>query len=372
MLTTKPNIFIVGATKTGKTAVAKQLADRHGLQLISGSEWVKKQFVGQDPENYLAEITEFSKTKLIENPNACLDYLRASYSLDQGGFVIEGLRNPRDFLNLFRPNIDVIVLLWFEKNPIKPTGFESFGLGVIRSAIAWMKDYSGLTDDRILNYRIDAYRGQSKPCHLREEIPECLASSSWKALGCWNLDEVIEFASASITLTPKPQSSLVHTITEKYVEVAEKVFYNLDEKYYEWVEAKIFGVSSYAGCALSFSILTSNGAIFHNVPLHLVRSSIGEEFYELADLVYFNCPDDRVTVTKYPLLEGPCQVFLKRLEKWVSGHYHCTLDWYQNNQLGHLVWLENGQPALVPSHKMLLGGGRELPPYQKLRTEWKV
>ena len=57
----------------------------------------------------------------------------------------------------------------------------------------------------------------------------------------------------------------VHTVW-----VHESVFYNMDLSKTKWVKAKLIGLSILQGTVPCFEILTDEGALFSNVPPHLV------------------------------------------------------------------------------------------------------
>jgi hypothetical protein len=144
-----PNIFVIGMSRVGKTPLADQLAEPINFIRISASEWVRSTFVPNDPANALAEITQLSMEKLKENPDVCVDFILDKYDVvRRGGFVIEGIRNPRDFALLFRPERDLVMFLSFPNNTLQPTEFEKQGIAVIRQMVDWMIQSRLLSSDR--------------------------------------------------------------------------------------------------------------------------------------------------------------------------------------------------------------------------------
>jgi hypothetical protein len=136
-------------SRVGKTPLADQLAEPINFIRISASEWVRSTFVPNDPANALAEITQLSMEKLKENPDVCVDFILDKYDVvRRGGFVIEGIRNPRDFALLFRPERDLVMFLSFPNNTLQPTEFEKQGIAVIRQMVDWMIQSRLLSSDR--------------------------------------------------------------------------------------------------------------------------------------------------------------------------------------------------------------------------------
>jgi len=62
--------------------------------------------------------------------------------------VIDGIRNPRDFINLFNPNKDKVVFVSKEKTEIKSTIFEK-GIIVIKEYIKWLEENNLLENKSI-------------------------------------------------------------------------------------------------------------------------------------------------------------------------------------------------------------------------------
>jgi hypothetical protein len=375
----KANVFIVGETKTGKTYLANSLAAK-GLKVISASEWVKQRFVPspaarEDASTYLLEITDYSKTVLRDDPDVCVNFIRRTYPIEEGGFIIEGLRNPRDFALLYRPKIDSVIFLHYERGP-NTTSFERQGVAAIHKYVEWL-EWQGITDCGLINrYRIAAYAYKGD----RSESPALRVPGPLNYIACWDLSdlsfEVIEHG-LNLREIPTPETGLVQVPIRPFpVMVAERVFYNDLPEYDKWVDCSAFGLSSYKEHALTLQVL-NKGAIFSYVPFHRVlHKPLEGEAFDLKDIVYARCPDDHITVTRYKELVGkPCQAYLKNPKVWLNAEYVMTVDWYKCNDLAHIMALENGQFALLPSHKILVGVGpdqRTLPDYKKLRSEWAV
>ena len=136
-------LFIIGQSQSGKTTLANQMAQIYGLQHISASDWVKQvwQLSIEDfasREAYITAITEYSLEYLRKYPRACIDYIQHQL-VDDRNTVIDGIRNPYDFVTLFNWQFDRCLYLNYQCNPIPTNPFEQ-GLSVIQTYLKWLLD----------------------------------------------------------------------------------------------------------------------------------------------------------------------------------------------------------------------------------------
>lgn len=160
--------------------------------------------------------------------------------------------------------------------------------------------------------------------------------------------------------------------------VHHKYFYDMENVEAEpYVRCVVFAVSSYQGHEPTFVVRTlREGGIFHYIPVRAL-ASIKKPTFDIAEghLCYHNCPDFWISVNQYRYLCGKVMVtFVRPEQKVISGEYILTVDWPQANQNMHLIALDSGQFAWVPSHKVLFRNktNAALPPYKKLRQQWIV
>lgn len=368
-------------TKTGKTTVSDRLVKTTGYERVSGSTWVKARYapppgVEMGSQEYLRGITAYSCEALKANPNACVDYIRAHHDVDGGCLILEGLRNPRDFTLLFRPEHDRVILLNYPENPIVPTDFERHGVRAIRDTLEWMVTTGMLDPARILKINLGGLHGTTNPAaNERYETPMPIA--------CRNLDEAMDASVAWVAKTnpgtpPSQVLAKVHAPIYPFpVWVDNRVLHDMDPTVTGWTRGRAYAVNSYKGHAPTFEVLLENGAVFSYVPAHMLwwkwlnPGDSRPEKYEAKDLTYALCPDGTITVNAYDLLVGEkCKAYFVRPGVCENALYLFTVDWVDDNLLLHAVALDNGQVALLPSHKVLFGKGTELPKYKKLHQEW--
>lgn len=364
----RSNVFVVGYSKVGKTPLARRIAERLNLTHVPGSEWVKARYApsdaaSKDTQTYIDEITALSMQCLAENPDACVSFIRAKYDVAEGGLVIEGLRNPRDFTMLYRPDVDIVIFLNYT-NVKAATLFERDGIDAITENVRWMETQGIARRNRNADVEIDTFKKEPNSGVAEQ----------------YDLDDAMDFAASFVrdAVIERTSPRVVHAElprTKAWVE--NRVLYNDDPEREGWTPCTIFGISSYVGHAPTFSVLIDNGAVFSYVPIHRLRSLPPRDAYEdrmgLDDLVYHDSREGRIVATQYQSLVSPRMLVatFKRTGRRCDARYVASIDWYDGNDLLHFVALANGQFALLPSHKLLFGIG-ELPDYKKLRAEWRV
>lgn len=166
--------------------------------------------------------------------------------------------------------------------------------------------------------------------------------------------------------------SIHFEIPKQKVLLRQEFLYDMFDKGGEYVKAEIFAVSSYPGDALTFDALIEDKYLFHYLPVNAFATSPCQK-KTLQESCYFNCPSGDLAVSQFSNL-GKCKVFSRNKYVAGSGSYLMTFDWYKDNELCHLVSLEEGNLVLVPSHKIVFSekSFESLPDYKKLRSTWRV
>ncbi|MCA9679356.1 MAG: hypothetical protein H6708_04760 [Kofleriaceae bacterium] len=371
-------VFVLGRSASGKTPMAQRLAAALGLAHVPASAWVRARFPGADRRGdgtpatrqaFVEAITRFSTVELARDPFVCLDHLAAHHDLT--ACVIEGVRNPFDFVHLFDPRTDAVVTLAHGNTALTATGFEA-GLDVIDAYLAWL-DGCGLAGaGPRLRYTFGAFRrgdaGAEPGDTLDDALDDAIAT----------LAPVVA-AAAATAAAPTPTPARVHApIPPLRCHVRTEYLYGMDPaRVGTYTPCTAFVVSSYPGEAPTFQLLLGDGAVFSYVPPSALvdPARLGADAdLELADLVYFDCPDEQLVVHRHAALDGEVLAYFKRPDRWVAGRYLFTIEWWTGNHLAHAVALASGQYAVLPHHKLKFGSGHAagFEPYKKIRKVWKV
>lgn len=151
--------------------------------------------------------------------------------------------------------------------------------------------------------------------------------------------------------------------------VHESFLYDGDPNRKECLDAEVIGVSSYLGQTLTFHVLVGKSYLYSDLPVNSFSTSRTKP-RDLKVLCYSNCRSLPIDVFK--LKADEVTVYLKDLDAYENGRYVLSIDFYEGNDLSHLIHLDTGEFCLMPNHKINFNGGRTLTDYKKNRTIFKV
>lgn len=150
------------------------------------------------------------------------------------------------------------------------------------------------------------------------------------------------------------------SIPHFYAKLREEHMYQHDGRA-GLIDAVVFGAQSVAGKALTFHIMTEEGAVRSRVPIHMLVWKELEEKLPLDYLQLWDCfgYDTSITVYDY-LAQARVRVTLKNGKKY-WGSYMMTFDWFNNPfseeptqyKAGHLIKLDNGHFTLQPNNRLM-------------------
>lgn len=142
------NVFLIGSTKVGKTTLAWTICfETSGIDLVpvQASKWIKEQYNETNfpsYSEYVAFLTKKSREFLTDDPDCAIKRIKQSFNGNGGGCLIEGVRNPRDFMHLFDYRKDLVVFLSRDGMEII-NEFEE-GIEVIKQYVKWLeKNFNG-------------------------------------------------------------------------------------------------------------------------------------------------------------------------------------------------------------------------------------
>lgn len=155
-------IFVIGLPQTGRTTVAKALCQADNYRYIDAFSWVKSSFreqkTGEKLETYEDEFHSWFTNRLKINPQLIVENVQSSMgaypSDDNLVYVIDGIRSPKDLLQLFDYNKDVLIFLdRVDKTDAECKDYENIGVSVMRDLCFWMSSASLLPRERWLEYK---------------------------------------------------------------------------------------------------------------------------------------------------------------------------------------------------------------------------
>src|SRR6185369_16279711 len=136
-------IFIVGMPQSGRTTVAKALAQSKDYHYIDATSWVKglfrEPFPGELTQQYSDEFHTWFTNRLKINPRFITDNIYDTMDAygpdaeDRFTFVIDGLSSPRDLMAMFDYNKDMIVFVNRTNNSeVEYKDYENIGVSLMR------------------------------------------------------------------------------------------------------------------------------------------------------------------------------------------------------------------------------------------------
>jgi hypothetical protein len=357
--------------------MARHLAAAVGLRHVKAGAWVRERFATPAPPDdapdaeraaFVEAITRFAIDELRADPWVSIDHLAAT-GLDVPS-VIEGIRNPMDFVHAYDPRGDVVIWLDAASIAITPTPFER-GLDVIDAYLAWLAS-SGLSDaGNVWRYTYSAFRRTDPGAVLGDTLDDAIEQCVLRLASVAQDDRVH---------APRVPARVHAEIPPMPLHVRAEYLYGMDPaRVGEIVPCTPFSISSYPGEAPTFQIRLADGAIFSYVPPSALIDPTQASFgagpeLDLADLAYHNCVDEKICVHAHTALRGPVLAYVKSKDAWLPGTYQFSVEWWTGNQVLHAIILEQGQLALLPHHKLKFGAGHApgFAPYRKLRRTWRV
>jgi hypothetical protein len=142
----------------------------------------------------------------------------------------------------------------------------------------------------------------------------------------------------------------------------------------------VFGAQSVGGKALTFHVMTEEGAVRSRVPVHMLAWKELTEEFPLDYLQLWDCFGYNISTTVYEYLsQSRVKVVFKDGNiRW--GNYMMTFDWYNNSfseeptqyKAAHLIKLDNGQFALQPNNRLIWKDMSFITKPFPEKPDWKV
>lgn len=151
------NIYICGLPNSGRTTVAKAIAEKIGGQCIDVMEWLKSSFRDRKHQETQFQYEEayhhFLSIRREINPNVVISNVRDLLTVYVGSHaVIDGIASPKDFTDLFDYRHDIVIFLNRTDNSVEYRDHENIGVSVMRDYCFWLSSAGLLRKERWLEY----------------------------------------------------------------------------------------------------------------------------------------------------------------------------------------------------------------------------
>ena len=153
-------ILIIGLPRSGRSTVAKAVAEALDYQYIDATSWVRSAFrqihKDEHPQQYEDEYQQYLSTRRIINPNFISNYVEEMTNpnnfVGKPNFIIDGISSPKDFISLFDYRQDIVVFLNRTDNDHEFRDHENIGVSVIRDYCFWMSSANLINKTKWLEF----------------------------------------------------------------------------------------------------------------------------------------------------------------------------------------------------------------------------
>lgn len=152
--------------------------------------------------------------------------------------------------------------------------------------------------------------------------------------------------------------------------VREEYLYDNDPaKVGNYVKGKVVGVSTYLDAPITFHVVIDNEYMYSDLPITALIHKVNGKHYTLETLSNIKCPKYEINAYTLDHYDNKTiAVYFKNTKQWVSGIYMMSFDFYTDNQLLHLVKMNDGNFCLAPNHKINWNNQTRLSDYKKNHT----
>lgn len=137
-------------------------------------------------------------------------------------------------------------------------------------------------------------------------------------------------------------------------------------------DVRVIGASVYAGCYMTFHVLVDNKYMFSDIPIVALQHR--EHVTDRLDIHVLSHSKLSIGAVESfelgALRDRHVAIYARALDRYVTGTYVSSFDFFEENELLHLMKLDNGQFMLAPNHKVNWSGDKVLPDFKKNHTDW--
>ena len=108
-----PIVWVIGATRSCKTAIAENGVAPLGFRVISTADYFRASYGKPDTmsRSFVFNISAHAAQTLANNPDCHREHLEKLIKDENGPCVVEGERNPVEFAKLYDPAKDMVFLI---------------------------------------------------------------------------------------------------------------------------------------------------------------------------------------------------------------------------------------------------------------------
>ena len=300
------NTFIVGHTGTGKSTLARRLANNDGRRVISAGGWIREHTGCQTHSVAVAQHLAKTAHELLQSdPAICSRWLLNQIAGED--VIIEGIRNPFDLLSCAKAGDHVT----FIESMNASSQWEDAGVGACRGLIKWL-EHNGITTSIVTR-------------------------------------------------------NIAKLVVPIKVEVLETWLHDLDPTYKGSITGQIIALETYPGHEVTCMFMATSGGTFHDIPLEAFRLSKIEGNLDFEDRhCYSNDDVGSACVELPPMDDTSCRIFSRARVECGYGKALMAVHWPDGNLL---MWLVHAGDKLIlwPPHKLMFGNTTDcLPDWKKL------
>lgn len=145
-------VFILGLSGAGKTTVSKSLLCNK-FNYIDVLSWFKSSFRSKQPKESVNEYEQSFTTYLVSHlqQDPLFFSQQIKDRLNDKAAIVDGMLDPRNFIDLFNPKEDYLIVLNRLDNS-NNNDYDLVSLNVIRDYCFWLSSFNMLDKDRWIEF----------------------------------------------------------------------------------------------------------------------------------------------------------------------------------------------------------------------------
>lgn len=134
----------------------------------------------------------------------------------------------------------------------------------------------------------------------------------------------------------------------------------------KYKSGKVVGVSTYVDFPITFHVLIEGAYLYSDLPITALVHKPNEVLYSLQTLSHVLCKKYEIDCYHLEAFDTKeVAVYFKAMKEWIHGKYMMSFDFYTDNELVHLIKMNDGNFCLAPNHKINWNNETKLSDYKK-------